>query len=206
VIFNLLADYIFGTTATDSDAPDKRKYDEILEDIKPLLEANPGYKLYVTGHSLGAALSSVVAFYLACDDSIPKPVTCLNYASPRVGDSFYLQASTHLEKTKQLRFLRVVNDNDSIAMVPMINYYHAGLQVRLHASSSTQPEVTYPKLVDSTWNRWSRTWRNSLITSFNLSYDHGEYRERVEENRAFLESLDVNKLYNDPSLTGFSWA
>ena len=45
-------DYIFGTTATETDAPEKRKYDEILEDVKPLLSANPGYKLYVTGHSL----------------------------------------------------------------------------------------------------------------------------------------------------------
>jgi hypothetical protein len=62
----------------------------------------------VTGHSLGAALSSLVAFYLACEDDIPKPVTCLNFASPRIGDSGFRDAVRSLEQRKALRMLRVV--------------------------------------------------------------------------------------------------
>jgi len=211
--YHIIVDYIFDKTVTTDDSPDKRKYDEILEDIKPLLNANPGYKLYVTGHSLGGALSSVVAFYLACedDDIIPKPVTCLNFAAPRVADYGFCQATNALEQSKRLRMCRIVNDNDSIAMLPMVNFSHAGFQIRLYQSDSnkmptSKPEMTYPKLDDSFWSRFGRAWGNSLPASFNLGYDHGEYRERVDDNQEYLESQDLNELYNDVDLAGFSWA
>jgi len=66
-------------------AKGEQRYDMILDDIKPFVEK--GYKIYVTGHSLGAALSSLLAFKLAGSDLswIPKPITCINYASPLVG-------------------------------------------------------------------------------------------------------------------------
>jgi hypothetical protein len=198
--------YIFGATATTEDDPSRRKYDEILDDIMPLLQDNPGYKLYITGHSLGGALASVVAFYLANDDSIPKPVTCITFASPRVGDYGFREATNVLEQAKKLRVLRVVNNNDSIAMMPMTNFYHAGFQIRLYANPRYEPELTYPKLKDSFWSGVSRAWGNSLPNSLNLSYDHGDYRERVDMNRAYLESKDLNALYNNVDLTGYSWA
>ena len=198
-------EYIFGPTATETDSPEKRKFDEILEAIKPLVEAHPTYVLYVTGHSLGGALSTIVSFYLACDESIPKPVTCINFASPRVGNHSFLEASTALEKCQSLRFLRVVNEKDSIAFMPTFQYYHAGFQIRLYEDTAVPPEVTYPKLNDSIASKWSRTWNNSLFASFNFSYDHGDYREQVEVNQTALQKLDLNLLYSDPEITGYAW-
>jgi hypothetical protein len=208
-------------TKDTTDAPDKRRYDEIREDVQPLLEANPGYVLYVTGHSLGGALSSIVAFFMACDPSIPKPVTCLNFASPRVGDASFLEACTALEKIQNLRYLRVVNEKDSIAFMPTFNFYHAGFQLRLYegsgepndSSSSAMPppppppppEMTYPRLQDTMANKWRRTWNNSLFASLNFAYDHGDYREEVEKNKVALQKMDLNLLYADPDITGFTW-
>jgi predicted lipase len=100
--------YVFNPTKDEMDDSEFRKYDEILADIKPLLKKNPSYKLYVTGHSLGAALSTVVSFYLACEPDLPKPVTCINFASPRVGDHNFLEATRWLEKENLLRMMRVV--------------------------------------------------------------------------------------------------
>jgi hypothetical protein len=100
--------YVFSLTADKTDNSEFRKYDEILKDVKGLLKKNPTYKLYVTGHSLGAALANLVAFYLACDPEIPKPVTCINFASPRLGDSNFFAATQWLEERKWLRMLRVV--------------------------------------------------------------------------------------------------
>jgi hypothetical protein len=195
--------YVFEQTFDDSDDPNRLKYHEVLDDIKPLLKANPSYKLYVTGHSLGGALSGLVSFFLACDPEIETPVTCLNFASPRFGDSNYLAAVQVLEKEERLRFCRIVNDNDLVAVVPMWNYYHAGFQVRLYEDSSYPAEITFPKINDSISNQWSRTWSNSLFTSTNLTYDHGSYRERVEQNKAFLEDENLNQLYQNTALTGF---
>lgn len=63
---------------------------------------------YVTGHSLGGALSTIVGVFLACDPEIPKPVSVVNFASPRVGGRHFLHAAKWLERKRWLRVLRVV--------------------------------------------------------------------------------------------------
>ena len=100
--------YVFDITKDENDDETWRKYDEIVVDVKRLLERYPNYKLYVTGHSLGGGLSTLVSFYLACEPDIPKPVTCINFASPRMGDPNFLQAVQELEQRRWLRMLRVV--------------------------------------------------------------------------------------------------
>jgi hypothetical protein len=100
--------YVFDYTHDEDDPATWRKYDEIVEDIKILMKAHPSYKLYVTGHSLGAALSTIVGFYLACDPDIPKPVSVINFASPRVGGGNFRRAARWLEGKRWLRILRVV--------------------------------------------------------------------------------------------------
>jgi hypothetical protein len=42
------------------------------------------------------------------------------------------------------------------------------------------------------------------MSSFNLSYDHGEYRERVMENKEALKMLNLNDMYADTALTGLT--
>ncbi len=50
----------------------------------------PGYRLYVTGHSLGASLAQLFAMEAAAShECIPKPVTVINFASPKVGNIFF---------------------------------------------------------------------------------------------------------------------
>lgn len=195
--------YMFEETFDDSDDPNLHKYDEVLRHVKTLLKENPDYKLYVTGHSLGGALSSLASFFMASDPEITKPVSCLNFAAPRIGDENYLNASRELENAGHLRICRVINDKDSIPLAPMFNYYHAGFQVRLYNDASNQPEISYPKLKESRFNRFRRMWANSIIKSFNFAYDHGEYRERIEENKEALEKFSLNELYEDSNITGF---
>ena len=88
------AEYLNGTPkprntemGKDANAP-VNKYTEIVTKLKPIFEENPDYRLYVTGHSLGAALAVLFAVEAAgsTKHSIPKPVTCINFASPKVGN------------------------------------------------------------------------------------------------------------------------
>jgi hypothetical protein len=91
-----------------------------LEDVLRLLNENPGYKVFVTGHSLGGAIASLVAFQMAKSDDpqIPKPVWCITFASPRVGNAFLARSFDHLEKEGQLCHLRVYNEDDIVAALP----------------------------------------------------------------------------------------
>lgn len=166
--------YIFGKTVDTTDDENFTKYDQIKEDVLGLLKKFPGYKLYVTGHSLGAGLSTIAAFYLACDKDIPKPVTCINFASPRVGTRSFLNACQYLEKTCQLRILRVVNDNDTVAVVPLGSYVHVGFQITLYKDEwifkAKEPDLYYPNL-KMDWTEWLKiSWKNSIPASLNIGF------------------------------------
>lgn len=163
-------DYLFANTTETEDAETFTKYDQIKEDVLGLVKKYPGYKLYVTGHSLGAALSTIAAFFLACEDSIPKPVTCINFASPRVGTRSFLSACQYLEKTCQLRIVRTMNVHDTIAVFPIAPYVHVGFQVTLYKDGKKKPDLHYPNL-KLDWVEWAKiSWKNSLIASLNLGY------------------------------------
>mmetsp|Transcript_10271 Transcript_10271/g.12997 ORF Transcript_10271/g.12997 Transcript_10271/m.12997 type:complete len:424 (-) Transcript_10271:815-2086(-) len=202
--------YLFNKSKETEDAEETTKFDQICVDVKALLAKHQDYKLYVTGHSLGGALSTIAAFYLACDETMPQPVSNISFASPRVGDKEFLNATQYLEKTKQMRILRSVNDNDSVTVVPTTGYRHVGLQVTTYKkgwfSNIRKPDIDYPNQNDSGWKRFRRRAGNSLLASLNLSYDHGEYLERIVLVKDELEKTTLNALYMDEDLVGFKIA
>jgi predicted lipase len=92
-IFSLVVvDYLFGSRKRIDPTS---KFDQILKNLYELLMKHPDYKIYVTGHSLGGALSHLLAFKLAAleDSRInQQPITCLTIASPRVGNLDFRRA------------------------------------------------------------------------------------------------------------------
>jgi hypothetical protein len=72
----------------------------------------------VTGHSLGGALATLFSFSAATDDRIPKPVSCITFASPKSGNLDFSRAFESLENKGLIRFLRVVNSKDVIPTMP----------------------------------------------------------------------------------------
>lgn len=86
----------------------------------------------------------------------------------------------------------------------MTNYHHIGFQLRLFSEVGREPRFTYPS-ADETYRQYvGRLWENSLGKSFNLTFDHGDYRQRVDKDKLFLIKYDLNKLYDDDELTGFN--
>ena len=195
-------DYIFNETEKE-DAAGTRKMDQILEDVKAILAKYPDHKVYVTGHSLGSALSTICAFYLACedDDAIPKPVTCVNFASPRVGGWKFAEAVHYLEKNKQLRMLRSINENDIVTAVPKTGYYHVGHQVTCYKDGlfrkNIEPEIIYMNPTEGFVKRWRKYRTNSILS--NLAADHGigGYLGRILKGKPFLEKKSLNQMYID---------
>mmetsp|Transcript_13340 Transcript_13340/g.20317 ORF Transcript_13340/g.20317 Transcript_13340/m.20317 type:complete len:134 (+) Transcript_13340:155-556(+) len=102
-------DYLFyESTSTAEGEAVPIKYEVIVDQVVEVLKSNPGFKLYVTGHSLGV-LSSLFAFMASSRDDIPKPVTCVSVASPYVGDKRYRTAFRLSERRGNLRHLRLAN-------------------------------------------------------------------------------------------------
>ena len=63
-----------------------------MDDLKSVLE--PGYELMVTGHSLGAALATLISLKLAGSSKswVPKPITLYSFESPFVGGESFREA------------------------------------------------------------------------------------------------------------------
>jgi predicted lipase len=85
-------EYLFETRSSGKASSKVNKCEAILDQIGVLFEEYPAYRLYVTGHSLGMALAILFGAEAAAskDPRIPKPVTIMGIASPKIGNrAFY---------------------------------------------------------------------------------------------------------------------
>lgn len=210
------------------------KFEEILSQAGDILSKNPGYRLYVTGHSLGGALSSLFAFEAAASSAthIPKPVTCVSIASPKVGAAAFGNAFKLLEKQGKLRYLRVANDRDAVTLAPDIEslsgayslvcqdrvYRHVGIELKLFAGDTGDEKQQEPQ------HRicYSGKQRGNLLlhvmkkqataiaaipflfraSEFGINHGCGEYGRRLGGNREELLALHLDDLYKDPEVCG----
>jgi hypothetical protein len=101
-------------------------YRDILTEVQRLVAEHPDYRVYVTGHSLGAALASLCGYELAND--IENDVTVVSFASPRVGNWKWKAA---FEGRPNLHHYRVTTQRDVVTAFPYFRYYHVGENIRL---------------------------------------------------------------------------
>ena len=143
-------------------------YEQILEILKPLKEKNPDYAIYITGHSLGAALSTLFGFELAHE--IDSEITVVSFASPRVGNNIFRNV---FDKKSNLTHYRVSNDRDIVTAGPMINFQHVGINIALSEDKcSIYRNYEY--------NQW---WKFSIFHCWKVS-DHNVdlYYKRLCKN------------------------
>jgi hypothetical protein len=77
----------------------------------------------ITGHSLGGAIATILGALL---HDTHKEMVVVTFGSPRVGN---LEFMGSIMSTPRLTLIRVVNDNDPVAMVPFVGYHHVGTAI-----------------------------------------------------------------------------
>eukprot|EP00588_Corethron_pennatum_P001233 CAMPEP_0194293728 /NCGR_PEP_ID=MMETSP0169-20130528/48506_1 /TAXON_ID=218684 /ORGANISM="Corethron pennatum, Strain L29A3" /LENGTH=436 /DNA_ID=CAMNT_0039042339 /DNA_START=108 /DNA_END=1418 /DNA_ORIENTATION=- len=230
LIHNGFHEYLFYPSKVNKIA----KFEEIISQAGEILMKNPGYRLYVTGHSLGGALSSLFAFEAAASSAtnIPKPVTCVSIASPKVGAAAFGNAFRLLEKQGKLRYLRVANDRDAVTLAPDLEslsgayslvcqdrvYRHVGIELKLFAGDDGDGKQEEPR------HRicYSGKQRGNLLlhvmkkqataiagiaflfraSEFGTNHGCGEYGKRLGGNKEELLALNLDDLYKDPEVCG----
>lgn len=91
----------------------------ILSSVQSLLQSNPGTAVFVTGHSLGAAVSLLAALDIQTQYQ-PSSLTLYNFGDPRVGnDAFAAWAASTLPDGKQYR---VTHSADPVPHVPPMDF------------------------------------------------------------------------------------
>lgn len=215
-------DYLYGTKKGGTN-----KCQKIMEELVALAFKYPDYKIYTCGHSLGGALCTLFALEAAADPRLPKPISCVSIASPKVGSASFRRAFQSLEKARQLRCLRIANYKDLVTLLPdrgslsclyivccQSNVYrHVGMELKLYSAS----KFTISKSCESNsyFKMFLRDWRRQVKNSFFMvlslpflcccredflkNHGCGEYMERILGNWNALECRNLNELYWNPA-------
>lgn len=213
-------DYLFGIQKSGGVSKCQKIMDELVE----LVQQYPGYMIYTTGHSLGGALSTLFALKAAADPRIPKPVSCVSIASPKVGSLSFRQTFQSLEQSRQLRCLRIANFKDLVTLLPdrgslsclyivccQANIYrHVGMELKLYSSSKygicrSAESKSYMGVFLHDWGRQIKNAVHMIVTlpfvcccreDFLKYHGCSEYMERIAGNGRHLQHQYLNDLYD----------
>jgi hypothetical protein len=121
-------------------------YEKIVSEVKNTLIKYPSFDIYITGHSLGGALSTLFGYMLS--NEIPNHITVVSFASPRVGNYAWKQAFNSKEN---LTHYRIANNRDIVTAFPFYRYYHVGHNIRLLSENyKLVPQDTPSKCCEET--------------------------------------------------------
>jgi predicted lipase len=185
------------------------KYGQILRDLEECyhytdtngVKVHDGFHLYVTGHSLGAALSTLLAMKLSCSwilhekvKNIPKPIINISVASPYVGNQGFVNATQRLEESGRLRHIRVTNEGDVVPVAPpkrfLYNalyepYRHGGCNVHLTEKSH---EIAFGA---------ERTFASQVSWSSAERHSPADYWSRQNRDKEKFQSMTIEGLYKE---------
>lgn len=102
---------------------EKQLFDKIQD-----LRAEYPYKIYVTGHSLGAALAILCTFELKRKLNIDAIM--YNFGCPRIGNRSFIKLYNKIIPNSY----RVVNDDDTVTNLPKFGYKHVKTLIYIHRS------------------------------------------------------------------------
>jgi len=200
----------------DNEKIEEQRYTNIRADIQKLLLASDAtYKIYVTGHSLGGALASIFATWLAggaasedmyvCEKvckkvCIPKPITCITWAAAFSGTNEFRLAHEHLEKEGLLRSVRVTNYDDTVPTLPSASWLfvgsrmtHAGINIRLISGGRSIIE-------HSSRANFRTAIRNSMLKPYwrsSSAHSLQTHIDRLESGKEKLQGMRIDDLYKD---------
>jgi len=114
--------------------------------------------VYITGHSLGAAMASICAFHM------PKATALYTFGCPR-------NASWFKAKELKVPHFRVVNNNDIVARVPpvLFGFKHHGELCYINYYSNIR-KMSYLQRLKDSWRGHKRAWQKG--EKFDAIYDH----------------------------------
>ena len=152
----------------------------VLEDITR--SANLDKKLWFCGHSLGAAMTTIMASRCFFEESVPNPVEVYTYGSPRVGWKKYCE-SLHIVHH------RWVNNNDIVTRVPLaaMGYRHNGQEHYMNAYGNVRKLTGLQRFKD----RWRGFWMGLKQGGIDNFSDHSmsQYIHNLEMYAAKKENF-----------------
>jgi hypothetical protein len=156
---------------------------DVLKPIRSWLEgAHSTYihdrPVILCGHSLGAGVATILAPML---HDLTKHTIVVTFGSPRVGDLTFANA---IRSTEFMRIIRVANEDDPVAFVPILGYHHTGNALVMPRRPCVVKHATGGKLQWHTplveWTRYHLTQITQYVPSVE-AHSLAEYKARMDE-------------------------
>ena len=156
-----------------------RGFKEEVDELWPMVcddigrTVNVGKNLWICGHSLGAAMATIMANRCECDVELNDPIELYTYGSPRVGWPTYVKSFGTVHH-------RWRNNNDIVTTVPprLLGFRHCGEQHYINAYGQVRNPTGWQLVKD----KWRGIWmglKQGKVDSFG---DHSmvEYIKHLE--------------------------
>jgi len=143
----------------------------VIEDVRAITEQ----ALWFCGHSLGAAMTTIMASRCYHDVALADPAEVYTYGSPRVGWSGYVKSLGCVHH-------RYVNNNDIVTTVPLwiMGYRHDGVEHYIDSEGDVDQEKGLARF----WDGIQGTVRGLIKGSVDQISDHNmsEYIRHLAKN------------------------
>ena len=154
----------------------------VCEDINR--KVNLKKDLWFCGHSLGAAMATIMASRCLHNEELNDPVELHTYGSPRVGWRKYV-------KSLGVTHHRWVNNNDIVCRVPLwiMGYTHHGEEHYLNTWGNVRTPKGWQRIKD----RFRGMWRGIKKGKIDNFSDHniGDYITHLKKYKDGLETTQV---------------
>jgi len=156
----------------------KKEVDDLWPMISEDIDRTVNLKkdLWFCGHSLGAAMATIMASRCLYKDSLGDPVELYTFGSPRVGWKGYCNSLGVVHH-------RWKNNNDIVTSVPprFMGFKHHGTEHYINAYGQLRNPTGWQRIKDKVRGLWEG-WCEGYLDSF---CDHGmaEYIRHIEWNQ-----------------------
>lgn len=130
--------------------------------------------IWCTGHSLGAAMATILAYKLQRTEDCPNPQALFTYGSPKVGNKEYIK---QIESIGLLHF-RFVNNADVVTTVPPWPYKHFGGMYYMNHWGNLR-SVSTKQLIKDRWRGFIKGVKKGQINFF-CNHSITRYADNLE--------------------------
>ena len=154
----------------------KTEVDDLWPMITEDVRAIKTQTLWFCGHSLGAAMATIMASRCWYDDGLADPQGLYTYGSPRAGWKGFV-------KTLAVPHVRWVNNNDIVTTVPpaFLGYRHDGNEFYINAYGQLRKLTAWQRVKDKCRGIWMGIKKGS-IDSFS-DHNMSEYIAHIKNNQ-----------------------
>lgn len=170
----------------------KKAFDDVKDAIVIELRKHLGeMPLYITGHSLGAALATVAVQEIE-EEFNDQVAACYTFGSPRVGDGKY-------ERAIKVPFYRIVNTTDIVTLIPFLlgTFVHVGDTRYLSRRKINDVYVLYRGIPSLT--RFFESIIETVSALFHLSNPIGPWI-KAHDMEVYIDKLEKYALSRNPRI------